>query len=92
VLADLREARAGGSFTRGSGFAPSTLGRLELFAERYLPVRDELAWRAARGEVLSDAERALLHAFDQVLDELDGKPEPLPAEIRTLVDDVLRRH
>jgi hypothetical protein len=53
-------------------------------------VRDELAWRAARGEALSEVERATLHALDTVLDSLEPPPEPLPRDVQDILRDVLR--
>jgi hypothetical protein len=64
---------------------------IDRFLERYLPLRDELAWRAARLERLTAVERAVLHAIDAILDRMDRRAEPLPDDAKQLVADVLRR-
>lgn len=92
VLAQLRALRqpqaAGGSDLlrdRSAAFA------IEEFARRHMHVRDDLAWRAAKGEALSAVERATLHALDAVLDEIEPPSAPLPAEAQQILRDVLRR-
>jgi hypothetical protein len=70
---------------RSSAFA------LDAFARRHMHVRDDLAWRAARGEVLSQVERATLRALDGVLDSVEPGPAPLSAEVQDILRDVLRR-
>ena len=85
ALADLR------------GFGPSTEGvtqsalQKRVFAERYMALRDDLAWRAARGQILSPAERATLQALEAILDDLAEPSAGLPEEIEHLVLDALRR-
>lgn len=63
---------------------------VEAFIERYMAVRDELAWKAARGLTLSQMERALLRAFDDILDGMEPASEPLSDEVLAIMNDVLR--
>ncbi len=92
VLAQLRTLRqpltAGGSDLlrdRSAVFA------IEEFAHRHMHIRDDLAWRAAKGEALSAVERATLYALDAVFDEIEPPSSSLPAEAQQIVRDVLRR-
>lgn len=92
VLAGLRALRqptvGGGSDLlrdRSAAFA------VEEFARRHMHVRDELAWKAARGGALSDVERATLHALDAILDELEPPSAPLAPEVQEILRDVHRR-
>lgn len=62
----------------------------EAFANRYMALRDDLAWRAAQGGRLSAVERATLLALDSVLDSLEAPLPPLPDEVQEIVRDVLR--
>ena len=64
--------------------------RTEDFVFRFLPLRDELAWRAARLEPLTATERAVLVLLDSLLDELDRRAEPLPDDVKQIIADVLR--
>lgn len=64
---------------------------VEEFARRHMEVRDDLAWRASRGEDLTPVERSTLHALDAVLDSLEPQPAPLSREVQEIVRDVLRR-
>jgi len=86
VLAELRE------WNRDLVGAGEGAGveRLQLFAERHMDLRDDLAWRAARGERLNVRERALLEAFDAILDRLMPSPTRVPPDVRQVMDDVLR--
>jgi hypothetical protein len=81
VLAQLQALRqppvAGGSDLLRDGSAAFAT---EEFARKHMSLRDELAWRAARGEVLPPLERATLHALDAVLDQLEPPSAPLGAE------------
>jgi hypothetical protein len=92
VLAQLRALRqppaAGGSELlrdRSAAFA------IEEFARRHMHVRDDLAWRAAKGEALTAVERATLHALDAVLDEIEPASSPVPAEAQQILRDLFRR-
>lgn len=58
---------------------------IEAFAHRHMHVRDRLAWKAARGEALSEVERATLHALEAALDDLEPPPAPLSTEVRDLL-------
>lgn len=57
----------------------------------WLEERDDLAWRKARGLALSLVEEARLVELDALLDETDGNCDPLPSEVRALIDEVLGR-
>lgn len=92
VLAQLRALRQPPSIgvsdllrDRSAAFA------IEEFARRHMHVRDDLAWRAARGQALTAVERATLHALDAILDELEPPAATLPAEAQEILRDVLRR-
>lgn len=63
----------------------SSVSREEYFARRHMHVRDELAWRAAKGERLSNTEKATLLALDAVLDSLEPPSAPLPPEVQDLM-------
>ena len=64
---------------------------LEEFAESYLDIRDELAYRRLAGEVLSPRESVILAALNDLLERLLPAPAPLPKHVTQLVDEVLRR-
>ena len=64
---------------------------VEDFARRYMHVRDDLAWRAARGLPLTEIERATLHGLDAILDSLEGPPPALPREIQDILRDLKPR-
>ncbi|MEQ1501360.1 MAG: hypothetical protein ABMB14_03975 [Myxococcota bacterium] len=91
VLADLRAlgqvptaTSAGlGLHRERSAFA------IEAFARRHMRMRDELAWRAARGETLSPIASATLCALDGVLDGLEPPLQPLDPEVQNLLLDLL---
>jgi hypothetical protein len=57
----------------------------EGFLSKHLPLRDGLAWRAAKGESLTALERGMLEVIDQLLDERDRGPERLPAQVAEIV-------
>lgn len=63
----------------------------EAFALRYMKLRDQLAWRAAKGEALSAVDRATLHALNALLDELEPPSSPLPDDVSGLLRDILAK-
>lgn len=89
VLADLRGLR-GDSTILGTVLGPVCAIGIGGFIQRHLPLRDELAWRAARGQPLTAVERSALLAIDAVLDDLAPRSEALPREVQKVVREVLR--
>lgn len=92
VLAEFRAVSgAGGLLFSGGPCQGPMAAALQDFSERHMTVRDDLAWRAARGLTLTEVERATLMALDSVLDQLEGPPAALPPEVQAIVRDTLRR-
>ena len=91
VLASLRELRQPITENGRALLADrSAAFAVEEFARQHMSVRDELAWKAARGLSLTETERAALHALNHVLDEIEPPPAPLSPEAQRVLLDTLR--
>jgi hypothetical protein len=90
VLAELRALRQPPTMSSSLLRTRSTAFALEDFARRHTAVRDDLAWKAARGLPLTDVERATLHALDAILDATEAPSAPLSDEVKGILRDVLR--
>jgi hypothetical protein len=63
---------------------------LDEFVEKYLDRRDELAFRALRGEMLTPSEAIVLQMLNSALERLLPKSEPLPAHVNDAIMEVHR--
>lgn len=61
---------------------------IEEFAEHYMELRDDLAWRAVQGETLTVLEKEMLNAFDEILDSLMPGPEPMSQEAQQIIQEL----
>lgn len=62
----------------------------EELLHRYLSVRDELAYRRLRGEVLTLRESIVLEVLNRVARLVMPRPERLPDDVREAIDEVRR--